>query len=68
MKLNWKKFLETILGNHRQVIRNLSRKETIAEAVNAKEAIVAENGCLATWTPPESTGRAPNDTFIVRRE
>ncbi len=59
--------LEKILGNHRQVIRNLSRKETIAEAVNAKEAIVAENGCLATWTPPESTGRAPNDTFIVRR-
>ncbi|RLB84308.1 MAG: phosphoenolpyruvate carboxykinase (ATP), partial [Deltaproteobacteria bacterium] len=51
--------LEKILGNHRQVIRNLSRKETIAEAVNAKEAIVAENGCLATWTPPESTGRAP---------
>ncbi|MFH1929916.1 MAG: phosphoenolpyruvate carboxykinase (ATP), partial [Chloroflexota bacterium] len=26
------------------------------------------NGALATWTPLESTGRSPKDTYIVRRK
>ncbi|HEY67658.1 MAG TPA: phosphoenolpyruvate carboxykinase (ATP), partial [Thermoflexia bacterium] len=38
----------------------------IQAAVDNKEAIVAANGALATWTPPESTGRSPKDTYIVR--
>ncbi len=39
----------------------------IEEAVKNREAIVSANGALATWTPPESTGRSPKDTYIVRR-
>jgi phosphoenolpyruvate carboxykinase (ATP) len=38
----------------------------IQAAVNNKEALVSANGALATWTPPESTGRSPKDTYIVR--
>ena len=39
----------------------------IADAVARREALVAACGCLAVWTPPESTGRSPQDTVIVRR-
>lgn len=39
----------------------------IQAAVDNREAIVSANGALATWTPPESTGRSPKDTYIVRR-
>ena len=38
------------------------------DAVKYREAVVSESGALATWTPPESTGRSPKDTMIVRRE
>jgi phosphoenolpyruvate carboxykinase (ATP) len=39
----------------------------IQAAVDYKEALISANGALATWTPPESTGRSPKDTYIVRR-
>lgn len=58
--------LNQILGGHGNVQTNLDRKEVIRNVVEAKEAFVSANGCLATWTPPESTGRAPKDTLIVR--
>jgi len=35
--------------------------------VDNKEALVSPGGALATWTPPESTGRSPADTVIVKR-
>jgi phosphoenolpyruvate carboxykinase (ATP) len=38
----------------------------IQEVVDHREASVSANGALATWTPPESTGRSPKDTYIVR--
>jgi phosphoenolpyruvate carboxykinase (ATP) len=37
----------------------------IEEAVKNREAVVSAHGALATWTPPESTGRSPKDTYIV---
>ena len=40
----------------------------IQEAVDRREAIVSANGALATWTPTESTGRSPKDTYIVRHQ
>lgn len=46
---------------------NLTRGELIAEAVARREALVSRSGALATWTPPESTGRRPQDTYIVDR-
>ena len=59
--------LDNVLENHPQVEKNLSRSETIGKAVSGREALISAGGCLATWTPPESTGRAPLDTLIVRR-
>jgi phosphoenolpyruvate carboxykinase (ATP) len=38
----------------------------IRQSVQRKEALVSANGALATWTPIESTGRSPKDTYIVR--
>ncbi len=49
------------------VCENPSRREMIKAAVDRREVLVAANGALATWTPPESTGRSPKDTLIVRR-
>jgi phosphoenolpyruvate carboxykinase (ATP) len=58
--------LDQILGTHPNVLKNLDRKRMIMEVVEHREAIVSANGALATWTPPESTGRSPKDTYIVR--
>ncbi len=49
------------------VIENPSRESLIEDAVRNREAIVSACGALATWTPPESTGRSPKDTLIVKR-
>ena len=43
------------------------REDMIRAAVDRREAMVSAGGALATWTPPESTGRSPADTVIVRR-
>lgn len=51
----------------RRIRLNPERRTLIRDAVARREAIVARCGCLATWTPPESTGRSPLDTVIVRR-
>lgn len=48
-------------------LANLSRAQLIRQVLDNKEAIVSNNGALATWTPPESTGRSPKDTVIVKR-
>ena len=55
------------LKNHPDVLLNPSRQVMIQEAVQNREAIISANGALATWTPPESSGRSPLDTYIVRR-
>ncbi len=52
---------------HKNVFDNIPRREMIKEAVDNKEAIISVSGALATWTPPESTGRSPKDTLVVRR-
>ena len=59
--------LRELLRRHPNVRLNPGRREMIADAVEHREAIVADCGCLATWTPVESTGRSPKDTLIVRR-
>jgi phosphoenolpyruvate carboxykinase (ATP) len=55
------------LERHPHVIDNPDRKRMIQDAVDRREVIVSANGALATWTPPESSGRSPRDTYIVRR-
>lgn len=58
--------LTQLLARHPNALYNLERRYLIQAAVDNKEALVAANGALATWTPPESTGRSPKDTYIVR--
>ena len=59
--------LTEALHKHPIVLHNLSRESLIRAAVANREAIVSAGGALATWTPPESTGRSPKDTYMVRR-
>jgi len=49
------------------VRRNPEREDLIRAAIAGDEAKASASGALATWTPPESTGRSPADTVIVRR-
>jgi phosphoenolpyruvate carboxykinase (ATP) len=60
------KIAET-LQNHADVRVNPDRALMIAEAVKKREVVISAHGALSTWTPPESTGRSPKDTYIVRR-
>ena len=54
------------LLDSRETFDNAPRAQMIKDAVSHREAIPAACGALATWTPPESTGRSPKDTYIVR--
>lgn len=60
--------LAGFLSSHGGVVMtNIPRPEMILECVRNREASVAACGALATWTRPESTGRSPEDTLIVKR-
>lgn len=59
--------LNNIIKEHQNVFENLDRKALIKQVIDNREAIISKNGALATWTPPESTGRSPKDTYIVKR-
>ena len=50
------------------VRNNISREDMIKASVHRREVLVLKCGALATWTRPESTGRSPKDTVIVKRE
>ena len=60
--------LDELVRHHRDVWENPARESLIEEAVKRREALVSDSGALATWTPPESTGRSPKDTVIVQHE
>jgi phosphoenolpyruvate carboxykinase (ATP) len=66
--MRFQRSLAELLRRHPDVQHNLPRREWIERAVTRREALVAANGALATWTPPESTGRSPKDTYLVRHE
>lgn len=60
--------LENILKMRRSaVLEGLTREEMIAASVKNRDAMVMKCGALATWTRPESSGRSPKDTVIVKR-
>jgi phosphoenolpyruvate carboxykinase (ATP) len=59
--------VERLIGVHPRACVNLARADLIREATGRREAIVSMGGALATWTPPESTGRRPQDTYLVDR-
>ena len=58
--------LDQLLEQHSNALVNPERRRLIEEVVHHREAIPSASGALATWTPPESTGRSPKDTYIVR--
>jgi phosphoenolpyruvate carboxykinase (ATP) len=64
--VKFKERTATVIKEHPDVLENPSRRTMIEESVRRREAILSANGALATWTPPESTGRSPKDTYIVR--
>lgn len=64
--MDFDRSLERLLGRQ-DVLRNPQREELIRAAVFHREAVVSASGALAMWTSPESTGRSPADTVIVRR-
>jgi phosphoenolpyruvate carboxykinase (ATP) len=66
--MGFTKRIEQTLASHLDVLDNPARAVMIQEAVDNREAILSANGALTTWTPPESTGRSPKDTYIVRRQ
>jgi phosphoenolpyruvate carboxykinase (ATP) len=57
-----------VVERHPDVLENPSRAVMIEEAVKSREGLVSANGALATWTPPESSGRSPKDTYLVCRK
>ncbi len=58
--------LTGMLKEHSQVLANLECAQLIHAAVENREVIISANGALATWTPLESTGRSPKDTYIIQ--
>jgi phosphoenolpyruvate carboxykinase (ATP) len=62
------KRIAQVISQHPDVLDNPSRETMIQEAIDNREAILSANGALTTWTPCESTGRSPKDTYIVRRQ
>lgn len=66
--MGYGKRIAQMLEEHSDVLDNPSRVRMIREGVDNREAITSATGALATWTPCESTGRSPKDTYIVRRK
>lgn len=64
--MDFERGLEQLLARA-SIVANPRREELIRAAIARNEAKVSASGALATWTPPESTGRSPADTVIVRR-
>jgi len=59
--------VKDLLSNHKNALTDIAREEVIKQIIIRREAIPAATGVLATWTAPESTGRSPKDTYIVKR-
>jgi len=67
IQMNFEESLRTLLMRS-AVVDNPTRELLIEESVKNREAFISACGALATWTPPESTGRSPKDTLTVRRK
>lgn len=62
------KQLDKMLADHKKVLTDPKRKEIIRHCVANHEVVVSKTGALVSITPPESTGRSPKDTYIVKNE
>jgi len=64
--MKYRDTLVALLGRAADVAANPERRKLIQEALSRREALPLSTGALATWTPPQSTGRSPRDTYIVK--
>jgi phosphoenolpyruvate carboxykinase (ATP) len=67
LESSFNKSIIDIIEGHNNVLVNLDRKKLIKHVLDNREAMASKNGALATWTAPESTGRRPKDTYVVKR-
>ena len=66
--MNFQEKLAALLETRGSVVKdNPPRPQLINDAIANGESVAAACGALVTWTPPESTGRSPKDTVIVKR-
>lgn len=68
MNTTFQSQLDQMLNRHELAETNPERKSLIEQTLDRREAITMKGGALATWTRPESTGRSPKDTYIVKHE
>lgn len=68
MSTSFQEQLDAMLKNHQAVESNPERKSLIQQSIERKEAITMKGGALVTWTAPESTGRSPKDTYLVKHD
>ncbi|HMA61962.1 MAG TPA: phosphoenolpyruvate carboxykinase (ATP) [bacterium] len=59
--------LESVISDQDQVFDNIARSRLNRMSLENKEALKAPCGALVTWHRPDSTGRSPEDTVIVKR-
>lgn len=59
--------LAKLLAGRPGVFENSPRPVLIRECMANREVMAAACGALAIWTRPESTGRSPSDTLMVKR-
>ena len=59
--------LESVISKQDQVFDNIARSRLNRMSLENKEALKAPCGALVTWHRPNSTGRSPEDTVIVKR-
>ncbi|MBR4489050.1 phosphoenolpyruvate carboxykinase (ATP), partial [bacterium] len=64
--MNFKSGVEQLISSHKKVFVNPSREMLIHKSVTKEKVFVTKTGALSVWTPAESTGRSPKDTFIVK--
>ena len=66
--MNFKARIDDMLSSDSKINYNMSRELLIHNAVTLGKALPTAKGALATWTPVDSTGRSPKDTYIVKNE
>ncbi len=59
--------LDAVLDSHSKITKNPSRADLVDAATDRREAVLSADGALVTWTKPESTGRSPKDTLVVKQ-
>lgn len=66
--MRYQERIDLLLKDVNQVQFDPSRKKLISDSVEQKRCVIMPTGTLATWTPSESTGRSPKDTYIVKKK